>query len=952
MTLKFLQTLLFSKKATTNRKFGIDKRLSLYISMVSLIPLIIISVSLFIITKHALENGAEERLINLARDCGKKISYYVDSRHYDIKILANTPIFKGADNAAKQKYIQKIISNYPYYSAIVLVDTDGKIIACTRKELIGASRANTDWFQQTINDKSGKIVFNDVYKSESAGWTTAIGFNVPIMDKSGKNVIGVISTRVSIKYIIDRVQMLDKRLAEKSYVHLINREGLIFVDQHGSILASPNKKELLKSYVNFSEFKKQSLFKSKEFIKNANNGSHEHVISTHYKLKGYDSFDGWGWSLIVSEPEKEVFAVAHNIRNIAIVLVIASAVITLLISTFFARRFSNTISKVADAAQIISQGNLKHKINYDAKDDVRDLVFSFNAMVENLDQTMASRDALTKEVEARRLAERELTITNKRLENSVKNADKMARNAEVANKTKSEFLANMSHEIRTPMNAVLGFSDILLDTDLDDEQLEHVTTIKQSGDTLLTLINDILDFSKIEEGELEFEEIDFNPELIVYDVCKLVASGEKLKPVEILCNIGENLPALLKGDPGRFRQVLINLLKNSYKFTQSGEIEIFIGIEEEKDNMLKIHTSIRDTGIGIPQDKLESIFMPFKQVDGSTTRKYGGTGLGLPICKKLANLFNGNVWAESVLSKGSVFHFTAWLGKTDKKKDSSQYRPVCLSGKKILIVDDNKTNLNILTHFLVSAGINVVAFEKSKDVLSALNNALKIGDLFDCCIVDIQMPEMDGYETAKQIRENNRRQISKIPLLALSSEQSMKKCKKVGFDAFLIKPVQREKLYKTLESILGTKISKTKELVVQNLENKAKRNAVILLTEDNLVNQKLAKLMLSKRGYTVEVANNGAQAVEKYTQSYDKFDLIFMDIQMPTMDGMKATKAIRKWEKETSTRTTTKQIPIIAMTANAMKGDREKYLVVGMDDYITKPIKKELMFEVLEKWIK
>jgi PAS domain S-box-containing protein len=623
------------------------------------------------------------------------------------------------------------------------------------------------------------------------------------------------------------------------------------------------------------------------------------------------------------------------------------------------------------------------------------------------------------DITERKQAEEELSETNRQLEYAIEQANEMALMAEAASMAKSEFLANMSHEIRTPMNAVIGFSDMLLDTDLNEEQSDYVATVKRSGESLLSLINDILDFSKIEAGQLDFEEIEFDPELLAYDICELIRPKIESKPIEVLCRIGDNLPAMVKGDPTRYRQVITNLMGNAPKFTESGEIELSLEVEEEDEDRVLIHARIRDTGIGVPEDKLATIFDPFQQADGSTTRKYGGTGLGLSICKKISGLMEGDVWAESQADcqlsiddsrlkdgeykieqpetsnqkpetsneqRGSVFHFTAWLKKAEKKK-SIKHSPVSLAGKKVLIVDDNRRNLEILRCLLEAAEMNVVALSQGKEVLPALQGAMETGKPFDLCISDIQMPEMSGYDVARKVRKYEDQLATRNPqpatrtfLLALSSlmERDAKKCEDAGFDGFLAKPVRREKLIKMIRRLLGNELtahsSQLKEKPVQSkiatqhsIKQEAKQSVRILLAEDNPVNQKLAMLMLKKAGYQVEVANNGKVAFEKYTGSHDDFDLIFMDIQMPEMDGLEATGEIRKWEgkeiahssqlkaedEKPATRNSQPgtHVPIVAMTANAMKGDREMCLEAGMDDYITKPIRRELVFEVIEKWI-
>jgi len=553
---------------------------------------------------------------------------------------------------------------------------------------------------------------------------------------------------------------------------------------------------------------------------------------------------------------------------------------------------------------------------------------------------------------------RELQNTNDQLEAAIERANEMAVKAELANLAKSEFLANMSHEIRTPLNGVIGFTDMLLDTDLTEEQKDYAKTIKRSGEALLSLINDILDFSKIEAGQMDLEEIDFDPEVLCFEVCELVKPRISDRPVELLCRIGDDVPSRVKGDPHRFRQVLLNLLGNAVKFTESGEIELSLDVDEDTDDKVKLHIKVRDTGIGVPQDKLSLIFEPFQQADGSTTRKYGGTGLGLPICKKIASLMEGDVWAESKPGKGSIFHFIAWVGKSHET-ETRQIAPVSLSGKRVLLVDDNRTNLDILAHDLQKAEMRTTALDKGEDVIPTLERAWQQNDPFHLCIMDIKMPGMSGYEVAKRIR-NSSEPFRDIPLLAFSSSVAggAKSCSEAGFDGFLTKPVRREKLLRMAESLVGAsekdqeeaRKNRDKIMTQYSVQEDIKRSIRILLAEDNPVNQKLARLMLTKAGYQVEVANNGKEVLEKLDKDPDKYNLIFMDVQMPEMDGISATKAIRRREAKKAAKGNGR-IPIVAMTANAMKGDREECLNAGMDDFITKPIKREVVFEMVNKWV-
>lgn len=512
--------------------------------------------------------------------------------------------------------------------------------------------------------------------------------------------------------------------------------------------------------------------------------------------------------------------------------------------------------------------------------------------------------------------------------------------AEQAAKTRSMFLANMSHEIRTPMNAVLGLTEIMLDDDATPEQRHSLELIRTSGESLLSIINDVLDFSKLEAGHVDVESIPFDLAHLVYTTASVLAVRAAEKGVELIPDL-DGTPTWVRGDPGRLRQVLTNLVGNAVKFTERGEVVVRVEPVTPAGSQPGVRFAVQDTGIGIPADRLTKIFQEFTQVDGSTSRRYGGTGLGLTIAQRLVGLMGGHIDVTSQLGRGSEFSFTLPLSAETPPATARPPVHVPLAGRRVIVVDDNSTNRRILREMLVSEGARVDEATGTSAALATLRSATRSADPVILAIIDARMPDRDGFDLAAQVRQDPALQTTPLLMLTSAGQRGdAARCRELGVAGYLTKPISRADLLAAVASVLGSRAAGESEtLVTRHTLSEAKRTLKILLAEDNAVNQEVAAAMLRRRGHHVDIVGDGSEAVAAVQRT--TYDLVLMDVQMPEMDGFEATAAIRKLPGGA-------ELPIIALTAHALAGERERCLERGLNGYLAKPVKAQELFAAVE----
>ena len=888
------------------------------------------------------------------------------ANHHDVKALAKTVIENKPEGLAEQ--LNMVESLFDKFSQIKKVYTQIRYLDNTGQEQVRINfdddvskiirggqlqnKSNRYYFQNTINLPAGKIYFSSLdlnieYRQIEYPFEPVLRFATPVFtddnERAGIVIFNLLTNTPSFRH--------------KKITKLEELEDYILVNQNGFYLHHFNiekewgmMEQLQRLHHNIKRDYPQiadQILSGKAGFARLNSGERIVYKPFFIQVDGTETGNFWVIIKIIKSVEYPIDAAtwleaatkAIN-TGLAISDVAGTQANTIMLEMKYATKKNGTISaflllfvvwifysfiqwsrnrilipiqKLTDITQKIAAGKLSQRITVTSEDEIGKLSTSFNQMTDNLQKSTSDK-----------------------------------RQAKLANEAKSSFLANMSHEIRTPMNAIIGLSQLALKTKLTPKQEDYLLHIKSSSQALLGIINDILDFSKIEAGMLRVESVNFSLDDVLNNLSNLLGLRIEEKGLEFLFAINNEVPRYLVGDPLRLSQILTNLTTNALKFTEQGEIVIKIEVVNLESEQITLRFAVRDTGVGIPADVIPNLFTAFTQADASTTRKFGGSGLGLTICKRLTEMMGGKIWVESQLYKGSSFYFTVVFGiQTDVSQKSPQM-PDELHDIKVLIVDDNETSLKIMQDELSGFAFDISLVFSSKSALVELKAAAETQP-YDLVLLDWKMLGMDGIETAKRIKENPGlpHKPAIIMITAFSREEAFKNVDKSNLDAFLSKPITLSTLFDTIMQVFEKPVAPTSPPSQKQTSISANINTLkgarILLVEDNVINQRVALENMTNEGLLVEVANDGEEAVAMVAKG--NFDAVLMDIQMPEMDGFEATRLIRQ-------KIQYDELPIIALTAHAMSGDREDCLAAGMNDYVTKPIDIEKLFNTLKQWLK